>query len=91
MWAAKRLVSPALVIVGRERECGHQNHIFQWLLKVTVVTKNEFGGCEIEIAEGIVISTSSAMHLMGLPSWVSHHGSPLLFSWNTETIPSSES
>ena len=44
-------------------------------LKVLVVTKNEFGACEIEIAEGVVISTPSATHLLGLP----YPGSPLSF------------
>ena len=41
-------------------------------VKVPIVTKNEFGGCEIEIA-GVVISTPSATHL------TAHHGSPLSF------------
>jgi len=67
MWAAKRHVSPAWVVVGRERGCGHRNVSSRRLSKVPVVTKNEFGGCEIEIAEGDVISTPSATHLTGLP------------------------
>ena len=83
MWAAKRLVSPALVIVGRERGCGRRNHMFRWLLKVPVVTKNEFRSREIEIAEGIVVSTPSATHLTGLP----HHGSPLQFSYPPISAP----
>jgi len=60
---------------GGERRCGRRNHTFRQLSKVPVVTKNEFGACEIEIAEGVVISTPSATHLTGLP----HHGSPLMF------------
>jgi len=60
---------------GRERGCGRRNHIFRRLSKVPVVTKREFGGCEIKIAEGVVVSTPSATHLLGLP----HHGSPLVF------------
>ena len=67
MWGAKHVVSLAWVVVGRERGCGRQNHMFRWLSKVPVVTKNEFDGCEIEIADGVVISTPSATHLTGLP------------------------
>ena len=55
MWAAKRHVSPAGVVVGRERGCGRRNHMFRRLLKVLVIAKNELGGREIEIAEGVVI------------------------------------
>ena len=83
MWAAKRHVSPALVVVGRERGCGRRNHMFRRLSKVPVATKNEFGGCEIEIVEGVVISTPSETHLTGLP----HHGSPLPFSYPPTSAP----
>jgi hypothetical protein len=41
-----------------------------------VLTRNELGVREIEIAEGVVVSTPSVTHLLGLP----HHGSPLAFS-----------
>jgi len=68
MWAAKRLVSPAWVVVGMETGCGRRNDTFRRLSKVPVVTKNEFGGCKIEIAEGVVISTPSVTHLLGLPA-----------------------
>ena len=69
----QRHVSPAWVGAGRERGCGCRNHTFRRLSKVPVVTKNEFGGREIEIAEGVVISTPPATHLLGLP----YQGSPL--------------
>ena len=71
MWAAKRHVSLAWVVVGRERGCGRRNASLRRLSNVPVVTKNEFGSCEIEIAEGVVISTPSATHLTGL-SYCSH-------------------
>jgi hypothetical protein len=60
---------------GRERGCVRRNHMFRRLSKASVVTKDEFGACKIEIAEGVVVLTPSATHLLGLP----HHGSPLLF------------
>ena len=69
-------VSPAWVVVRRERGCGHQNHMFQQLSKVPVVTKNEFDGHKIEIAENVVLSTPSTIHLLGLP----YQGSSLSFS-----------
>ena len=83
MWAAKRHVSEAWVISGRERGCGRQKHVFRRLSKVPVVTRNEFSGCEIEIAEGVVISTPSATHRVGLP----HQGSPLAFSYPSRSAP----
>ena len=43
MWAAKRHVSPAWVVVERERDCGRRNNMFRRLSKGPVVTKNEFG------------------------------------------------
>ena len=79
----RRLVSPAGVVVRRERGCGRRNHMFRQISKVPVVTKNEFGGHEIEIAEGVVISTPSATHLLGLP----YHGSPLSFSYPPTSAP----
>ena len=51
--------------------------------KAPVLTKTEFGGCEIEIAEGVVISTPSATHLVGLP----HQGPPLSFSYPSISAP----
>jgi len=83
MWAAKPHVSWAWVVVGRERGCGHRNHMFQRLSKVPIVRKNEFGGCEIEIAKGVVISTPPATHLIGLP----HQGSPLSFLCPSTSAP----
>jgi hypothetical protein len=82
MWAAKRLVSPAWVVVGRERGSGCRNDMFQWLSKAPVVTKYELRCCESE-AGGIVISTPSPMHLTGLP----HKGSLLQFSYPSTSIP----
>ena len=67
MWAAKHVVSPAWVVGVRESGCGRRSDIFRRLSKAPVLTKNEFGRCEIEIAEGVVISTPSATHLVGLP------------------------
>ena len=75
--------SLAWVVGGMERGCGHQNDMFQQLSKVPVVTKYEFGGCEIEIAEGVVISTPSATHLTGLP----HQGSLLSFLCPSTSAP----
>jgi hypothetical protein len=76
MWEAKRHVLQAWVVVGRGRGCGRRNHMFRRLSKVPVVTKYEFRGCKIEIAEGVAISTPSTTHLTDLP----YHGSPLAFS-----------
>ena len=67
MWAAKRHVSPAWVVVGRERRFGRRNNMFRRLSKGPVVTKNEFGCCKIEIVEDVVISTPSVTHLVGRP------------------------
>jgi hypothetical protein len=83
MWVAKRHVSLAWVVVGRERGSGCQNHMFRRLSKVATVTKNEFVCCKIEIVEGIVISTPSATHLTGLL----YHGSPLAFSYPCTSAP----
>jgi len=52
---------------GRERGCVRRNHMFRRLLKASVVAKDELGACEIEFAEGVVISTRSATHLLGSP------------------------
>ena len=60
---------------GGDMGGGRRNHTFRRLSKVPVVTNYQFGACEIEIAEGVVFSTLSATHLLGLP----HHGSPLMF------------
>ena len=67
MWAAKHVVSLAWVVGVRESGCGRRSDIFRRLSKAPVLTKNEFGRWEIEIAEGVVISTPSATHLVGLP------------------------
>jgi len=83
MCAAKRLVSPARVVVGRERGFGRRNDIFQRLLKVPVVTKYQLRGCESEMTGGVVILTPSPAHLTGLP----HQGSPLEFSYPSTFIP----
>ena len=77
MWAAKRHGSPAWVVVGRESGCERRNHMFRRLSKAPMVTKIEFGGWEIELAEGVEVTTPSTTHLMGLP----HHRSPLAFSY----------
>jgi len=66
--AEKRHVSPALVVIGRESGSGR-------ISKGPVLTKDEYWGCEIEIAEGVMISTPYAMHLVGLL----HQGSPATF------------
>ena len=79
----RRNVSPDGVVVGRERGCGHRNHMLRWLLKVLVIAKNELGGREIEVAEGVVISTPSTTYLLGLP----YHGSPLSFSYPPTSAP----
>ena len=68
---------------GGERGCGRRKHMFRRLSKVPIVTKNEFGGREIGITEGVVISTPSATHLLGLP----YHGSPLSFSHPPTSAP----
>ena len=68
---------------GRERGCGRRNHKFRRLSKVPVVTNYQFGTCEMEIAEGVVFSTPSATHLLGLP----YHGSPLSFSHPSTSAP----
>jgi hypothetical protein len=83
MWAAKRLVSPAWVVVGRERGCGRRNDKFQRLSEVPIVTEYELRGCESEMTGGVVISTPSPTHLTGLP----HNGSPLQFSYPSTSIP----
>ena len=85
MWAAKRHVSLAWVVVRRERRCGRRNNMFPWLSKgpVVVVTKNEFGCCKIEIVEDVAILTPSVTHLVGLP----HQGSPLSFSYPSTSAP----
>ena len=69
MWAAKRQVSLAWVVVGKERGCRRQNNMLRRLSKGPVVTKNEFGCCKIEIVEDVVIniSTPSVTHLVGRP------------------------
>ena len=46
------------------------------LTKTSVLTINELGICEIEIAEGVVLSTPSVTHLVGLL----HQGFPLVYS-----------
>ena len=83
MWAAKRHISPAWVVVGKEMGSGRRNDTFRRLLKGPVVTKNEFVCSKIEIVEGVVVSTPSPMHLTGLP----HHGSPLVFSYPPTSAP----
>ena len=47
------------MVIGRESGSG-------LISKGPVLTKDEFWGCEIEIAEGVMISTPSATHLVGL-------------------------
>ena len=79
--AAKHVVSPAWVVVRRETGCERRRNFGG--SKVLVVTKNEFGACEIEIAEGVVISTPSATHLLGLP----YPESPLSLSFPPTSAP----
>ena len=57
--------------------------MFRQLSKAPVLTKTEFGGCEIEIAQGVVISTPSVTHLVGLPD----QGPPLSFSYPSISAP----
>jgi hypothetical protein len=83
MWAAKRHISPAWVVVGKERGSEHRKDTFRRLSKGPVVTKNEFGCSKIEIVEGVVVSTPSPTHLTGLP----YHGSPLAFSYPPTSAP----
>jgi len=68
---------------GRERGCVRRNHMFRRLSKASVIAKDELAACEIEFAEGVVVSTPSATHLLGLP----HHGSPLSFSHPSASAP----
>ena len=82
MWAAKQHVSPAWVVVGRERGCGCRNNMFRRLLKGPVVTKNEFGCCKIEIVEDVIL-TPSVTHLVALP----HQGTSLSFSYPSTSAP----
>ena len=68
MWAAKRHVSLASVVVGRESACGRQNNILRRVSKAPVLTKNVFSVCELEIAGGVgEVSSFPPMHLVGLP------------------------
>jgi len=67
MWATKRHVWLALVVVGRESASGRQNNMLRRISKAPVLTKNEFRVCELEIAGGVVIWTPSPTHLVGLP------------------------
>jgi hypothetical protein len=83
MWAAKRHVSPALVVIGKENRCGLRNDKFPWLSKGPVLAKGEFWGLEIEITGGVVISTPSATHLPGLP----HQWTSLAFSYPVTSAP----
>jgi len=64
------------VVFVWEEGCGRRNDIFPRLMKKPGLTINELGVPEIEIAEGVVVSTPSVTHLVGLP----HQGSPLPYS-----------
>ena len=46
---------------------GVETTCFDSFRKEPIVTNNEFGVCEIEIAEDVVLSTPSATHLTALP------------------------
>ena len=48
-----------------ESGCGRRKNMFRWLWRTPVLPKNEFGGWEIEMAEGVLIWTPSATHLVG--------------------------
>jgi len=64
------------VVVVWEEGCGRRNNMFHRLTMRPVFTINELDVRDIEIAEGVVISTPSVTHLVGLP----HQGSPLACS-----------
>jgi len=64
------------VVVVWEEGCGRRNEMFRRLTMRPVLTINEFDVREMEIVEGVVISTPSVTHLVGLP----YQGSPLACS-----------
>jgi hypothetical protein len=66
-----------------ESGCGWRNIVLRRFSKVPVLKSTEFGSCKIETTEGVVISTPSATHLIGLP----HQGSPLSFSYPSISAP----
>ena len=53
--------------------CGRQKRYFSPAFENVYWQKNKFHGHKLEIAQGVVLSTPSATHLVGLP----HQGSPL--------------
>ena len=64
------------VVVVWEEGCVRRNDMFRWLMMRPVLTINELGIGEIEIAKGVVILTPSVKHLAGLL----YQGSPLAHS-----------
>ena len=70
------------VVVVREGRRWWRN-IFYRLTKGPALAMNEFGAREIEIVEGVALSTPSATHLMGLP----HQGSPRPCSYPSTFAP----
>jgi len=55
------------VVFMWEEGCGRQNNMFRQLTMRPVLTINESGVGEFEIAKGVVILTPSVTHLVGLP------------------------
>jgi len=68
---------------GGKRDVGGDTTSFAGFRKRLYSYINEFGCCELEIAEGVIVSTPSTTHLTGLP----HHGSPPQFSYPPKSAP----
>ena len=62
VWVSWQLLQGRMV-----SRCHEEDWMFRQLSKVPALTRNEFMACEIEIVEGVVISTPSTTHTFPHP------------------------